>query len=156
MLRCAGIPARPLTNYDSGHDGNANKLIDYDYEKIGGVWTITYADSIWNFHVWCDAWMSRPDRTGCDGWQAVDGTPQETSGGAYQCGPAPTSAVKANAGGNYDVDFVYAEVSAPVRIRFKSGGVWTTATNIADQVGHDISTKNVGLNTRNDITAAYK
>jgi len=35
-----------------------------------------------NFHVWNDVWMSRKDLPfGNDGWQAIDATPQETSGG---------------------------------------------------------------------------
>lgn len=60
-------------------------------------------DSIWNFHVWVEAWMARPDlpkgnscdvvfkktrmllyvqiRLGYGGWQAIDATPQERSAG---------------------------------------------------------------------------
>jgi len=39
-------------------------------------------DSIWNFHVWNDVWMARPNLpSGYGGWQAVDSTPQETSEG---------------------------------------------------------------------------
>lgn len=39
-------------------------------------------DSIWNFHVWNDVWMIRPDLPkGYGGWQAIDSTPQETSDG---------------------------------------------------------------------------
>ena len=39
-------------------------------------------DSIWNFHVWNDVWMERPDLpSGYGGWQAIDATPQEESGG---------------------------------------------------------------------------
>ena len=35
-----------------------------------------------NFHVWNEAWMARDDlRDGYGGWQAVDSTPQEPSGG---------------------------------------------------------------------------
>ena len=38
------------------------------------------ADSIWNFHVWNDVWMARPDLPkGYGGWQAIDATPQELS-----------------------------------------------------------------------------
>jgi len=39
-----------------------------------------------NFHVWNDAWMSRPDVDGTygkPGWQACDATPQETSDGKH-------------------------------------------------------------------------
>ena len=39
-------------------------------------------DSIWNFHVWNDVWMTRPDLPdGFGGWQAIDATPQEASDG---------------------------------------------------------------------------
>lgn len=33
-----------------------------------------------NYHVWTEAWMTRPDLDGeYGGWQAVDATPQELS-----------------------------------------------------------------------------
>ena len=39
-------------------------------------------DSVWNFHVWNEVWMTRPDlQAGYGGWQAIDATPQETSEG---------------------------------------------------------------------------
>lgn len=39
-------------------------------------------DSVWNFHVWNEVWMTRPDLEGMyGGWQAIDATPQESSGG---------------------------------------------------------------------------
>ena len=37
-----------------------------------------------NFHVWNDVWLNRQKdlgKTGYDGWQAIDATPQELSGG---------------------------------------------------------------------------
>ena len=41
-------------------------------------------DSIWNFHVWNDVWMARPDLPkGYGGWQCIDSTPQEASDGGY-------------------------------------------------------------------------
>ena len=37
-------------------------------------------DSIWNFHVWNEVFMARPDLpTGYGGWQVIDATPQEAS-----------------------------------------------------------------------------
>ena len=43
------------------------------------------SDSVWNYHVWTEVWMSRPDLPApydVRGWQAVDGTPQEESDGS--------------------------------------------------------------------------
>ena len=51
-------------------------------------------DSIWNFHVWNDVWMARSDLpVGYGGWQAVDATPQESSGGRYQVHQSLTNAL---------------------------------------------------------------
>lgn len=50
---------------------------------------------------------------GYGGWQAIDGTPQETSDGVYQCGPAPLEAIKQGViGVSYDVEFMLASVNA--------------------------------------------
>jgi hypothetical protein len=156
MLRSSGIPSRPLTTYNSGHDANANKIIEH-YYRTDGSYDKIRSEGIWNFHVWCEAWMTRPDRPGHDGWQAVDATPQEISAGAYQCGPASHVAVQGNLGGNYDVDFVYAEVSADFqRWEDTPGGGMVLVNTLVDRVGHDISTKSVGADTLHDITAEYK
>ena len=41
---------------------------------------IGHNDSIWNFHVWNEVFMARPDLPkGYGGWQAIDATPQEVS-----------------------------------------------------------------------------
>ena len=38
-----------------------------------------------NFHVWNESWFKRPDLPdGCDGWQAYDATPQESSDGEFK------------------------------------------------------------------------
>lgn len=78
-------------------------------------------DSVWNYHVWNDVWMARPDLPkGYGGWQAIDATPQETSLGFYQCGPASLEAIKTGQVGlNYDVGFMVASVNADV-MRWKS------------------------------------
>ena len=45
-------------------------------------------DSIWNFHVWNEVYMARPDLpAGYGGWQVIDATPQEASDSKNaQCG----------------------------------------------------------------------
>lgn len=55
-------------------------MMDYDPTNPEGD------DSIWNYHVWNDVWMARPDLPkGYGGWQAIDATPQETSDGEIHC-----------------------------------------------------------------------
>lgn len=73
------------------------------------------SDSIWNFHVWNEVWMQRPDLEPGDygGWQAIDATPQEESDGIYRCGPASVAAVKrGEVRKSYDTAFQFAEVNA--------------------------------------------
>lgn len=49
------------------------------------------------------------------GWQIIDATPQELSGGAYRLGPAPLLAVrKGELFQPYDTRFVTAEVKADI------------------------------------------
>lgn len=46
------------------------------------------SDSVWNFHVWNEAWMRRPDLgSEYDGWQAIDATPQELSDDMFRYVP---------------------------------------------------------------------
>lgn len=119
VCRALGIPCRVVSNLVSAHDANAslsidryysrnNEELDYDPNNLDGE------DSIWNYHVWNDVWMARPDLPkGYGGWQAIDATPQETSDGVYQCGPASVEAIKQGVVGyNYDVTFMLASVNA--------------------------------------------
>ncbi|XP_067314344.1 protein-glutamine gamma-glutamyltransferase 5-like [Pseudorasbora parva] len=158
VMRALGIPTRVVTNFNSAHDTNANMVIEEYYTEMGEKLSIGN-DSIWNFHVWVESWMTRPDLGGgYDGWQVLDPTPQEQSGGMYRCGPAAVKAVyeqKVNA--PYDVPFVYAEVNADVRtIIMRNGKILSTSID-KKRVGPLICTKRPGpAMAMMDITEDYK
>jgi hypothetical protein len=82
LFRALGVCSRIVTNVASAHNTTPNDdIIDEEGD-----------DSIWNFHVFVEIWLTRADQSG---WQVVDATPQETSDSLSQCGPAPVSAIKA-------------------------------------------------------------
>lgn len=164
VMRCLGIPARSLTNFDSAHDTDANLTIDYHYDAK--YKPMDNDDSVWNFHVWNDVWMGRDDLAAegsYGGWQAIDATPQEESSGVYRCGPAPLNALRQ---GRVDLDFdgkfIYAEVNASKKhwVRNKDAGFdgdyWLELRSQHDVIGRNISTKAVGSFMRHDITDQYK
>nr|XP_008113745.1 PREDICTED: protein-glutamine gamma-glutamyltransferase 4 isoform X2 [Anolis carolinensis] len=107
ILRCLGIPTRSVTTYDAGVDKDGNLKIEHP------------DDTVWNFHVWNDVWMKRPDLPdGHDGWQAVDGTNQKPSLGIYRCGPASLKAIKkGEIDLDYDTRFLFAAVNAEYTVK---------------------------------------
>lgn len=147
--RVVGIPSRPISNFESGHDKNANKSIE-QYWDASNRYIKNISEGPWNYHAWCDAWVDHQ-------WNAVDATPQELSGGLFQLGPAPVPDVKANAGGDYDVDFVFTEVDGDLKV-YDDDGTGTYVLRLTDTtaVGKQILTKKVGANGALDITAEYK
>lgn len=160
VLRAVGIPARPVTNFNSAHDREYNMSIDKFFYSNGTQANLSSGDSIWNFHVWNDCWMKRTDLpTGYDGWQSVDSTPQEPSEKVFQCGPAPVNAIKngeINIG--YDTDFLFGEVNADV-VNFLVDDYDHVLKRLkvdSRHVGKMISTKSPGSNERLDITDQYK
>nr|XP_033341897.1 hemocyte protein-glutamine gamma-glutamyltransferase-like [Megalopta genalis]XP_033341898.1 hemocyte protein-glutamine gamma-glutamyltransferase-like [Megalopta genalis]XP_033341899.1 hemocyte protein-glutamine gamma-glutamyltransferase-like [Megalopta genalis]XP_033341900.1 hemocyte protein-glutamine gamma-glutamyltransferase-like [Megalopta genalis]XP_033341901.1 hemocyte protein-glutamine gamma-glutamyltransferase-like [Megalopta genalis] len=172
VCRALGIPSRVVSNLVSAHDANAslsvdryydkdNEELEYDPRNDGGE------DSIWNYHVWNDVWMARPDLPkGYGGWQAIDSTPQEPSEGVYQCGPASVEAIRQGAVGyNYDVTFMVASVNADL-MRWKEDPESDFGYSKIDcnkyHIGRMILTKAPwifdpnGDRDREDITSLYK
>ncbi|XP_008069566.2 protein-glutamine gamma-glutamyltransferase 4 [Carlito syrichta] len=162
VLRALGIPARSVTAFDSAHDTERNLTVDaYVDEKGKTITDMTY-DSIWNFHVWTEAWMKRRDLPkGYDGWQVVDGTPQERSEGAYCCGPSPLAAIrKGDIFMVYDTKFIFSEVNGDKLIWMVKSVNEQQELHVVSKetmgIGKNISTKAVGQDSRNDITSEYK
>ncbi|XP_070765894.1 protein-glutamine gamma-glutamyltransferase 2-like [Enoplosus armatus] len=157
VSRALGIPCRVVTNFGSAHDTDANLVIENLYDEDGN--RISDGDSIWNFHVWVDSWMTRSDLgTEYDGWQTSDPTPQETSDGVFCCGPASLRAIKeGEMTKKYDAPFIFAEVNADVvdLVRL-SNGEFVKFDGSTKSVGRFISTKAVGSDDRHDITHQYK
>ena len=165
LLRTMGIPARSVTNYSSAHDTDNTMTIDhYKDENNEDVHFEGSSDSIWNFHVWNECWLNRPDLPagqGFDGWQAVDSTPQEASGGLSQCGPCPVKAIyDGKTYINYDTAFVFAEVNADTCYWLvdKTGELKSLLHRSRSHVGKKVLTTEpgAGVFTSKDITRNYK
>uniref|UniRef100_A0A8D3A0H6 Transglutaminase-like domain-containing protein n=1 Tax=Scophthalmus maximus TaxID=52904 RepID=A0A8D3A0H6_SCOMX len=143
VMRVLGIPSRVVTVFNAAHDGNKLNISK---------------DSIWNFHVWVECWMQRPDLGArFDGWQVVDPTPQEKSAGIYCCGPCPVAAVQQRClSAPFDTSFLFASVNAEV-IRFIVRNRLVVGRTVDTKcVGQLIYTKNIGSDTPEDLTLNYK
>uniref|UniRef100_A0A3Q3FUP3 Coagulation factor XIII A chain-like n=1 Tax=Labrus bergylta TaxID=56723 RepID=A0A3Q3FUP3_9LABR len=159
LLRCLGIPARVITNFNSAHDSTGNLKIDLIFRMDNSQDRRHTMDSIWNYHCWNEVFINRHDLPShCSGWQVVDATPQETSDGFYRCGPSSVNAIKDGLLCHpFDCGFVFAEVNSDIvchrRDRYGTlSAFWVNKT----YVGMLICTKAVGKNERLDITHNYK
>jgi len=159
IMRCLGIPARSVTNYDSAHDADGNCTDDkYFDEDLNYLEDESY-DSVWNFHVWNDVWMARPDLpAGMGGWQAIDATPQEQSGGIFRCGPASIQAIKeGNIMLGHDTRFVFAEVNADTVYWQKTKDGECKPVKIkSTNIGTALLTKKANKNEMEDVIDQYK
>ncbi|NWI53095.1 TGM4 glutamyltransferase, partial [Calyptomena viridis] len=162
VMRCLGVPARCVTNFNSAHDTDENLTVDVYVNEKGEKLNSMSLDSVWNFHVWNDVWMKRTDiPDGFSGWQAIDSTPQEQSQGIFRCGPCPLKAVReGDVYLPYDSKFVYAEVNADkvywIVKKVNGKNKYIKAGTETRDIGKNISTKAVGQNKREDITLEYK
>ncbi|XP_061584397.1 transglutaminase 5, like [Cololabis saira] len=157
VMRVLGVPCRVVSNFNSAHDTNDNLVIEEYYSETGQKMNLS-KDSIWNFHVWVECWMSRRDLgSEMDGWQVLDPTPQERSGGVFCCGPAPVKAIRSRRIDLlYDVPFVYAEVNADVHTIILGQGQVVGFSKDTEKVGSLICTKAVGFPRLQNITGDYK
>ncbi|NXU46352.1 F13A factor, partial [Drymodes brunneopygia] len=159
FLRCLGIPGRLVTNYSSAHDNNGNLRVDFFLDEEGKVDPKLTRESLWNYHCWNEAWMTRPDLpVGFGGWQVLDATPQETSDGMYRCGPASVQAIKhGHVCFQFDAPFVYAEVNSDIFFtRIQKNGTQVVEGINTTHVGQLIVTKEVGGDGMMNITEEYK
>ncbi|XP_061661334.1 coagulation factor XIII A chain-like isoform X4 [Syngnathoides biaculeatus] len=159
FLRCLGIPARVISNFNSAHDNNGNLKIELIFREDGSADERNTHDSIWNYHCWNEVFMTRPDLPPrLSGWQVVDATPQETSDGLYRCGPASVLAIKEGlVGYSYDGAFIFAEVNSDV-IYVTQDKYGNELSTYVDKrlVGLGLYTKHILADAPVDVTHTYK
>lgn len=160
VCRAIGIPCRPVTAYCAAHDTQNSLTIDYLVDDDGKIIEELQTDSIWNYHVWNEVWMARPDLNILDrSWQVIDATPQELSEGQFKCGPASVTAVKnGDIRAPYDTAFVYSEVNAD-KVYWRYYGISQPMKLLrkdTEAIGKLICTKAAGKWEQENITDNYK
>ncbi|KAI6651599.1 Coagulation factor XIII A chain-like [Oopsacas minuta] len=91
LLRCVGIPARPVSCYNAAHQckklGRNDK---YFIHQVGLVDSLN-KDLTWVYHVWVEAWISS---WGCaPSWHVLDPSAHQQSSGPFRTGPISVSSI---------------------------------------------------------------
>lgn len=141
FMRCIGIPCRIVKTDNASHDINRNYIITIEEGREYPVW---------NFHVWNEVWMSRPDIKGYDeqGWQVVDSTPQglsysEKLTSKMSCGPCPVRAIRElSTDIKYDCNFIIAEVNPVLATVIKRNDKWLVYSTLTNTCGTSILIEN--------------
>lgn len=163
VLRALGIPSRSVSNFPSAHVEGDDMSLDFYFDENNKP--IEGRDMEWNFHVWTEAWMTRPDLpAGYGGWQAVDSTPQIVSGGIYRVGPYPVKAIRENNTDlKHDGKYLSGSVKAVYRYHKKDPSHpkgWKLAYEKENMCGRVILTEKFkpagGPQEWDDITRSYK
>ncbi|XP_064455201.1 hemocyte protein-glutamine gamma-glutamyltransferase-like [Ornithodoros turicata] len=158
LCRALGIPCRSITNFSSAHDTDGNLIIERYFDEHGNPIAGKTEDSIWNFHLWNELWMARPDLPpGYGGWQVIDATPQTISDGLFRVGPCPVSAIfNGHIDVDYDTRFVYAEVNGDF-VSWKRDAVtrqFRRQLDDTETAGMLVYTKKIGVMTEQDVEDA--
>ncbi|RWS08180.1 annulin-like protein [Dinothrombium tinctorium] len=144
MLRALGIPSRPVTIVGSGVDLDNDLTIDYEF-RSGRFVPRDKNNLRWNFRVWAQASMQRPDLgVEYDGWQEVD--PK------YAKGPVSHRSLQNSEINSTDLAYFYAAVNGDV-VLWKDGKIETVLT---DRIGLSIITPGLREFVVNEITSTYK
>nr|CAD7585840.1 unnamed protein product [Timema genevievae] len=101
VCRALGIPCRPVTAYQCGHDMGDSFVLNLHkrFNKTGDIRSRYEGGSCWVYHAWNDVWMERRDlRFGLGGWQAIDATRRSFRNDilSRESGPASVEAIKTN------------------------------------------------------------
>jgi len=172
LLRAAGIPARPVSSIGTaidnttGPDGHIDSF--YSYSPATMKYSRNFAkavDGTWNYHVWTECWMKRPDLAGGDGWQVIDATSQAKGPGLKRIGPAARELIRAAAAppaSDYDAGFMWSSARADNHIYHESKvtpGVYAldrVDDNAKAKYGERIWTKKRNAAGRVDIASEYR
>ncbi|XP_050047304.1 hemocyte protein-glutamine gamma-glutamyltransferase-like [Dermacentor andersoni] len=161
LLRAMGMPSRVVTNFPSVHTDNGGQVLDIRFTNQGAKPYM--AGSIWNYHVWNEGWMTRPDLPGgYDGWQVLDGTPQGLSmhSQLFEVGPFPVRGVFDD---KIDMPFDGNVARAAVKATYRyfiadmsNPSGWRLVKVQENECGKLIATEAIGTGMLEDITHNYK
>ncbi|XP_075530087.1 hemocyte protein-glutamine gamma-glutamyltransferase-like isoform X1 [Dermacentor variabilis] len=161
LLRAMGMPSRVVTNFPSVHTDNGAQVLDIRFTNEGAKPQM--AGSIWNYHVWNEGWMRRPDLPGgYDGWQVLDGTPQGLSihSRLFEVGPFPVRGVFDD---KIDMPFDGNVARAAVKATYRyfiadlsNPSGWRLVKVQENECGKLIATEAIGTGMLEDITHNYK